>query len=147
MDLKRYFRGPFLAILVTVIVVIAVFEYASSGGGYQTKPTSQVLSLIAHNQIKSAQLIDKSDTIQVITRSGAKLQADFVANASGTLQPSSSTCTQAASFPAATSNGWRWRPHCFTNRKSCSSTSRLRVPTRGPGGISGGGSPPWPIRV
>jgi cell division protease FtsH len=80
MDLKRYFRGPFLAVLVTLVVVIAVFEYASTGGGYKSVNTSQVVSLITHGSVRTAQLIDKSNTIQVTTNSGAKLQASWVGN-------------------------------------------------------------------
>ncbi len=80
MDLKRYFRGPFLAVLVTLVVVIAVFEYASAGGGYKSVNTSQVVSLITHGSVRTAQLIDKSNTIQVTTNSGAKLQASWVGN-------------------------------------------------------------------
>jgi cell division protease FtsH len=78
MDLKRYFRGPFLAVLVTLVVVIAVFEYASAGGGYKSVNTSQVVSLIQHGQVRTAQLVDKNNTIQVTTSSGTKLQASWV---------------------------------------------------------------------
>ena len=86
MDLKRYFRGPFLAVLVTLVVVIAVFEYASAGGGYKSVDTSQVVSLINRGQVKTAQLIDKSNTIEITTRGGDKLQASWVGNQGQVLQ-------------------------------------------------------------
>ena len=86
MDLKRYFRGPFLAVLVTLVVVIAVFEYASAGGGYKSVNTSQVVSLINQGQVRSAQLIDKSNTIEITTLSGAKYQASWVGNQGQVIQ-------------------------------------------------------------
>jgi cell division protease FtsH len=86
MDLKRYFRGPFLAVLVTLVVVIAVFEYASAGGGYKSVNTSQVVSLISNGQVRSAQLIDKSNTIEITTLSGAKYQASWVGNQGQVIQ-------------------------------------------------------------
>ncbi len=86
MDLKRYFRGPFLAVLVTLVVVIAVFEYASAGGGYKSVNTSKVVSLIESGQVTTAQLIDKSNTIEVTTDSGAKYQASWVGNQGQVLQ-------------------------------------------------------------
>ena len=86
MDLKRYFRGPFLAVLVTLVVVIAVFEYASAGGGYKSVDTSQVVSLINQGQVKTAQLIDKSNTIEITTTRGDKLQASWVGNQGQVLQ-------------------------------------------------------------
>ena len=86
MDLKRYFRGPFLAVLVTLVVVIAVFEYASAGGGYKSVNTSQVVSLIQQGKVKNAQLIDKSNTIEITTTSGVKYQASWVGNQGQQLQ-------------------------------------------------------------
>ena len=80
MDLKRYFRGPFLAVLVTLVVVIAVFEYASAGGGYKSVNTSQVVSTINRGDVKTATLIDKNNTIEITTKGGEKLQAAWVGN-------------------------------------------------------------------
>jgi cell division protease FtsH len=86
MDLKRYFRGPFLAVLVTLVVVIAVFEYASAGGGYKSVNTSQVVSTINRGDVKTATLIDKNNTIEITTKDGQKLQAAWVGNQGQQLQ-------------------------------------------------------------
>jgi cell division protease FtsH len=86
MDLKRYFRGPFLAVLVTLVVVIAVFEYASAGGGYKSVNTSQVVSTINRGDVKTATLIDKNNTIEITTKGGEKLQAAWVGNQGQVLQ-------------------------------------------------------------
>jgi cell division protease FtsH len=86
MDLKRYFRGPFLAVLVTLVVVIAVFEYASAGGGYKSVNTSQVVSMINRGDVKTATLVDKNNTIEITTKSGEKYQAAWVGNQGQVLQ-------------------------------------------------------------
>jgi cell division protease FtsH len=80
MDVKRYFRGPFVAVLVMLLVFFVVYEYASSGGSYTQADTSKVVSLIEHGQVRSALLIDKEQTIQVTTSSGQKFEASWVGN-------------------------------------------------------------------
>jgi cell division protease FtsH len=86
MDLKRFFRGPLVAVLVTLLVLVVVFEYANSGGGYRQVDTSRVVSLIQSDQVRSAILTDKNDTIQITTNSGDKYQATWVGNQGQTLQ-------------------------------------------------------------
>ena len=46
--LKRYFRGPFVAVLVMLLVFFVVYEYASSGPSFSQTDTSHVVSLIEH---------------------------------------------------------------------------------------------------
>jgi cell division protease FtsH len=86
MDLKRYFRGPFLGILVTLFVVVLVFEYASGGSSYKTVPTSKVVWAVEHGEVSSAQLLDKDNTVQITTTSGAKYQTSWVGNQGQVLQ-------------------------------------------------------------
>src|SRR6202044_1086107 len=80
MDLKRYFRGPFVAVLVMLLVFFVVYEYASSGSSYTQTDTSRVVSLINQGDVKSALLTDKEQTIQITTKSGQKYQASWVGN-------------------------------------------------------------------
>jgi cell division protease FtsH len=80
MDLKRYFRGPFVAVLVMLLVFFVVYEYASSGNAYTQTDTSRVVSLIEKGDVKSALLTDKEQTIQITTKSGQKYQASWVGN-------------------------------------------------------------------
>jgi cell division protease FtsH len=80
MDLKRYFRGPFVAVLVMLLVFFVVYEYASSGTPYTPADTSKVVSLIESGQVKSALLIDKDQTIEITTKSGAKYETSWVGN-------------------------------------------------------------------
>jgi len=80
MDVKRYFRGPFVAILVVLLLFFFLYRYASSGTSYKSADTSQVISLIDHGQVKSALLIDTDQTIQITPKSGQPLQASWVGN-------------------------------------------------------------------
>ena len=78
MDLKRYFRGPFVAVLVVLLVFFFLYRYASSGASYKQADTYQVISLINQHKVKSALLIDTDQTIQITTKSGQSLQASWV---------------------------------------------------------------------
>jgi cell division protease FtsH len=80
MDLKRYFRGPFVAVLVVLLLFFFVYKYASSGTSYKQADTSHVISLIQQGKVKSALLIDNQQTIQVTPVSGPPLQASWVQN-------------------------------------------------------------------
>jgi cell division protease FtsH len=80
MDVKRYFRGPFVAVLVVLLLFFFLYRYASSGTSYQQKDTSQVIGLIESGQVKSALLIDTDQTIQITTKSGQAYQASWVGN-------------------------------------------------------------------
>src|SRR6266852_5492537 len=80
MDLKRYFRGPFVAVLVMLLVFFVVYEYASSGNAYTQTDTSRVVSLIQKGDVKSALLTDKEQMIQITTKSGQKYEASWVGN-------------------------------------------------------------------
>ena len=80
MDLKRYFRGPFVAVLVMLLVFFVVYEYASSGNSYTQTDTSRVVSLIEKGDVKSALLTDKEQTIQITTKEGQKYEASWVGN-------------------------------------------------------------------
>jgi cell division protease FtsH len=86
MDLKRYFRGPLLGILVMLFIVVLVFEYASGGSSYKQVPTSQVVWAVEHGKVSSATLIDKTNTVEITTTSGAKLETSWVGNQGQVLQ-------------------------------------------------------------
>jgi cell division protease FtsH len=78
MELKRYFRGPLLLVLLAVLVITITLGWANSGSTYQQKDTSQVVQLIENGQVRSAVLTDKNQTIQITTKSGQQYQADFI---------------------------------------------------------------------
>jgi cell division protease FtsH len=78
MELKRYFRGPLLLVLLAVLVIAITLGWANSGSSYQQADTSQVVKLIEQGDVKSAVLTDKNQTIQITTKSGQQYQADYV---------------------------------------------------------------------
>src|SRR5580658_6096861 len=80
MDVKRYFRGPFVAVLVVLLLFFFLYRYASSGTSYKAADTSTVVSMIDNGQVKSALLIDSSQTIEITPKSGQPLQASWVGN-------------------------------------------------------------------
>ncbi len=80
MELKRYFRGPLVIALVTVLLFFVVINIANHSDAYKTVDTSRVVSAITQGQVKSATLIDKNQTIQITTRSGERWQASWVGN-------------------------------------------------------------------
>src|SRR5579863_9014649 len=82
MDLKRYFRGPFVAVLVLLLLFFIVVAYANRGASYTPTSTSRVVSDIYAGRVKSATLIDKNQTIEIVTNGdpSQRLQASWVGN-------------------------------------------------------------------
>ncbi len=78
MDLKRIFRGWMLAILLVFVLLIVVLKFVGSGPAYQSTNTSKVVHLIQSGQVKSANLIDTTQTIQVVTKGGQQYQSSWV---------------------------------------------------------------------
>ncbi|MFV2119397.1 ATP-dependent zinc metalloprotease FtsH [Streptomyces sp. Act-28] len=81
MDVKRYFRGPVMWIVLAVLAVVVLMQVVGSSGGYKTVDTGKVVQAIAKNQVdqvklttgdeqmikadlKDGQKIDGSDKIQ-----------------------------------------------------------------------------------
>jgi cell division protease FtsH len=86
MDLKRYFRGPFVAVLVMLLLFFIVFAYANRGVSYTSTDTSRVVADIYSGNVRSATLIDKNQTVQIVTKTGQRLQANWVGNQGQALQ-------------------------------------------------------------
>ena len=86
MDLKRYFRGPFIAVLVMLLLFFIVFTYANHGSTYAARDTSYVVSLIEQGKVSNATITDKNQTIQITTAGGQHYQASWVSGQGHTLQ-------------------------------------------------------------
>ncbi|HLI39938.1 MAG TPA: ATP-dependent zinc metalloprotease FtsH, partial [Streptosporangiaceae bacterium] len=99
MDLKRYFRGPLWLIVVAVLLLLVVFNYANSGTTYKQADTSKVVSLIAANQVKSAKITNKDNTIQITTDSGQHYQATLVSGQSLQVQQQLQKAYDAGKLP------------------------------------------------
>jgi cell division protease FtsH len=86
MEIRRFIRGPVLLIIVAVLLFLFVLDFANSGSSYQSVDTGQVVQLIEHDQVKSAQIVDKNQTIQVTTKDGKNYQASWVSGMGSQLQ-------------------------------------------------------------
>src|ERR1700728_1329886 len=86
MELKRFFRGPLLLVLLAVLVITITLGWANSGSSYQAADTGKVVQLIEQGKVKSAVLTDKNQTIQVTTTTGQQYQADFITGQGQQLQ-------------------------------------------------------------
>ena len=60
MDVKRYFRGPVIWVVLAVVAVLAVMQLVSSAGGPKSVDTSVVLDAIHKNQAVSAKVVGGS---------------------------------------------------------------------------------------
>jgi cell division protease FtsH len=78
MDLKRLFRGWMLAILLVFALLVVVLRVVGSGTQYTAVPTSQIVRLLDHNQVKSAILNQNTQVVQVTTVTGQNLDATWV---------------------------------------------------------------------
>jgi len=66
MDVKRFFRGPIIWVVLAVLAVLAVMSIFSSGAGAKSVDTSQIISEINANQVQSAVITTgSSQSIQV----------------------------------------------------------------------------------
>ncbi|TNY35275.1 ATP-dependent zinc metalloprotease FtsH [Thermomonospora catenispora] len=80
MDVKRYFRGPLLWVLLLGLLVTLVVWGAGSGNGYRDADTSEIISDIRDNRVQSAKIIDKDQRIEVTLkgRQAEKKKASWV---------------------------------------------------------------------
>ncbi|MFD0021873.1 ATP-dependent zinc metalloprotease FtsH [Streptomyces sp. NPDC058382] len=89
MDVKRYFRGPVMWIVLAVLAVVVLMNVVGSGGGYKTVDTGKVIQAISKNQVEQAKLTTGDDQILKIElkdgqklsgESGSKFQASYIGN-------------------------------------------------------------------
>jgi cell division protease FtsH len=73
MNLRRTFRGPILWVILAILVVFGLLEVATAGGSYKTVPLPQVQQAISAHEVKSANLLDKEQEIQVQLTDGHEI--------------------------------------------------------------------------
>jgi cell division protease FtsH len=73
MNVRRTFRGPFLWVVLAILVVFGLLEVATAGGGYKSVPLPRIEQAIANHQVSSATVLDKEQEIQVTLRQGDKI--------------------------------------------------------------------------
>ncbi|WP_033323109.1 ATP-dependent zinc metalloprotease FtsH [Actinomadura atramentaria] len=80
MDVKRYFRGPLLWILLFGLMVALVMWSVNPGRSYDQTDTSKVVQEINAGQVHSAKIVDKDQKIEVTLNNADKTrqQASWV---------------------------------------------------------------------
>ena len=85
MDIKRLLRGPLPWIALVVVVVVVVLSLLSGASGYTAKTTSEVLTAIQDNNVKSATIVrGNENTIQIELKNGDEWEAAYVSDAQAT---------------------------------------------------------------
>ncbi|MFA1542418.1 ATP-dependent zinc metalloprotease FtsH [Actinomadura monticuli] len=78
MDVKRYFRGPLLWILLFGILVALVMWGVNPGRSFEKVDTSKVVQEINAGQVKSAKIVDKDQRIELTLQNDKRQQASWV---------------------------------------------------------------------
>ena len=81
MNLKRFFRGPWVWIVAVLAMILLVFNVFDLGGGPQPEETdiSTVHQLIERNEVDNAEIIDRDQRIVLTTTDGDIFEAYWVA--------------------------------------------------------------------
>ncbi|NGN65148.1 ATP-dependent zinc metalloprotease FtsH [Streptomyces sp. A7024] len=74
MDVKRYFRGPVMWIVLAVLAVVLLIELVGSSEGYKSVDTGKVVQAITEKKIKSAELTTGNDqTVKIQLKGDGKI--------------------------------------------------------------------------
>ncbi|MFF5305677.1 ATP-dependent zinc metalloprotease FtsH [Streptomyces sp. NPDC013161] len=83
MDVKRYFRGPVMWIVLAVLAVVVLMQVVGSSGGYKAVDTGQVVQAINDNKVESAKITTGDEsTIKVTLKDGVKVEGSSKIQAS-----------------------------------------------------------------
>ncbi|GAA1006834.1 cell division protein FtsH [Streptomyces sp. F-3] len=83
MDVKRYFRGPVMWIVLAVLAVVVLMNVVGESGGYKTVDTGQVVAAINDNKVQQAKLTTGDEqTIKVELKEGHKIEGSSKIQAS-----------------------------------------------------------------
>ncbi|GHH39701.1 ATP-dependent zinc metalloprotease FtsH [Streptomyces candidus] len=92
MDVKRYFRGPVMWIVLAVLAVVVLMQVVGSSGGYKTVDTGKVIQAIAKDQARQVKVTTGDEQIIKVELTGdlkvddsSKIQASYIGNQGSTL--------------------------------------------------------------
>jgi cell division protease FtsH len=87
MELKRIFRGPLVLVIIAVLLMLFVLNFANSGSSTSAVNTSRIVQLIERgNGLKSADINDTNQTIQLTMDNGTVYQATWTVDQGIVLQ-------------------------------------------------------------
>jgi cell division protease FtsH len=78
MDVKRFFRGPWLWIVVAVVGVLIALQYLAPNGGYRQINTSQMVQDLRNGSAQSVLFVDGDQEIRATLTNGDKVTASWV---------------------------------------------------------------------
>ncbi|MET9886016.1 ATP-dependent zinc metalloprotease FtsH [Streptomyces sp. NPDC006430] len=108
MDVKRYFRGPVMWIVLAVLAVVVLMNVVGSGGGYKSVETSEVIKAINSGQVESAKLttgdsqmikIELKKDQKLGNNDGTKFQANYIGDQGVQLAQNLQTKYEAGQIP------------------------------------------------
>ncbi|MER7928542.1 MULTISPECIES: ATP-dependent zinc metalloprotease FtsH [unclassified Streptomyces] len=83
MDVKRYFRGPVMWIVLAVLAVVVLMQVVGSSGGYKTVDTGQIVQAINDNKVQSAKITTGDEqTVKATLKDGVKVEGSSKIQAS-----------------------------------------------------------------
>ncbi|HVE99685.1 MAG TPA: ATP-dependent zinc metalloprotease FtsH [Mycobacteriales bacterium] len=85
MNFRRYARGPFPFIVVTLLLVLVFISLARPDSA-KSRPLSAVQDKIAAREVKKGKIYDKEQRVEIETKDGQKLRADFAFEQADDLQ-------------------------------------------------------------
>jgi cell division protease FtsH len=77
MDLKRYFRGPVVWVIVLAFVGLALIKFVSVGNSPKDVSLSKVDNYIATQQVTKATIKDKEQQVVLKLKDGSQVQASY----------------------------------------------------------------------
>lgn len=106
MDVKRYFRGPVMWIVLAVLAVVVLMNVVGQSGGYKTVDTGKVVAAINDNRVQQAKLTTGDEqTIKVELKGGqkvdgsSKIQASYIGDQGVTIANTLQTKYQDKQIP------------------------------------------------
>ena len=78
MDVKRFFRGPWLWIVVAVVGVLIALQYLAPNGGYRQINTSQMVQDLRNGSAQTVLFVDGDQEVRATLTNGDKVTASWV---------------------------------------------------------------------
>ena len=78
MNAKKFFRGPLFWILIAVLLVMLASNLVAGLSGPKSVNTSEAVSYIATDQVKSATLVDREQRLRLTLNDGSKVTSDYI---------------------------------------------------------------------
>ena len=75
MDFKRLLKGPWLWIVLTVILVLTVLQFASSNDGFQEVKTATMVTYFDNAKVKDVTFVEGDQQIRATLNDGKKVRA------------------------------------------------------------------------